>query len=184
MSNPGRQLHDTLAGRWANVLRRWASLHPAYLECGFSGQGAGWALTVPGTDHHMPSVTAAPLAYPLTSQISLPTPADTSHWIIAGLPLIQRRRRWTNGKPTFIKRIVTAGSSPLSVRGGGGATSSFDQNTPLVAYSSLFGWSKKVLHILGHNDAKKYKSITKVSWDRHTSLACTWNPVGYGSVTV
>ena len=35
--------------------------------------------------------------------------ADTRRWIIVGLTLVQRRRRWTNVKPTLIKRLVSAG---------------------------------------------------------------------------
>ena len=37
------------------------------------------------------------------------SPADTRRWIIVGLPLVQRRRRWANVKPTLIQRLVSAG---------------------------------------------------------------------------
>ena len=37
--------------------------------------------------------------------------ADTTRWIYVGLTLVQRRRRWTNGKPTLIQCIVPAGCS-------------------------------------------------------------------------
>ena len=38
-------------------------------------------------------------------------PADTRCWINAGLTLVQRRRRWTNVKPTLIQHLVSAGNS-------------------------------------------------------------------------
>ena len=39
------------------------------------------------------------------------SPADTRCWINAGLTLVQRRRRWTNVKPTSIQHIVSDGST-------------------------------------------------------------------------
>ena len=36
-------------------------------------------------------------------------PTDTRRWINVGLTLVQRRRRWTNNKPTLIQRLVSAG---------------------------------------------------------------------------
>ena len=36
-------------------------------------------------------------------------PEDTRRWINVGLPLVQRRRRWTNGKSKLIQRLVSAG---------------------------------------------------------------------------
>ena len=44
------------------------------------------------------------------------TPADTRHSLKVGLPLVQRRRQWTNVKTTLIQRLVSArtGINPLS----------------------------------------------------------------------
>ena len=42
-------------------------------------------------------------------------PADTRRLIDDGLTLVQRRRRWTNGKPTLIQHIVSAGITVISV---------------------------------------------------------------------
>ena len=36
-------------------------------------------------------------------------PADTRRWMNFGYTLVQRRRRWSNVKPTFIQRLVSAG---------------------------------------------------------------------------
>ena len=37
------------------------------------------------------------------------SPADTRRWINVGLTLVQRRRMWTNVKPTLIQHLVSAG---------------------------------------------------------------------------
>ena len=36
--------------------------------------------------------------------------AVTRRWINVGLPLVHRLRRWNNGKPTLIRRLVSAGT--------------------------------------------------------------------------
>ena len=38
-------------------------------------------------------------------------PANTRHWINAGLTLVHRIRSWTNVKPTFFQLLVSAGIS-------------------------------------------------------------------------
>ena len=40
------------------------------------------------------------------------SPAGTWHWSNVGLTWVQRRRRWTNFKPTLIPLVVSAGSHP------------------------------------------------------------------------
>ena len=42
-------------------------------------------------------------------------PADEIRWINVGLRLVQRRRRWTNVKPTLIQRLVDAGRAKGAV---------------------------------------------------------------------
>ena len=41
------------------------------------------------------------------------SPADTRRRINVDLTLVHRLRRWTNGKPTLIPRLVSAGRSPV-----------------------------------------------------------------------
>ena len=48
-----------------------------------------------------------PMDKNVTTWIS--NPADTRRLFNAGFTLVQRRRRWTNVKPTLIKRLVSAG---------------------------------------------------------------------------
>ena len=47
------------------------------------------------------------------------SPADTIRWIIVGLALVQRRRRWTSAKPALIQRLVSAGSGLETLKSQG-----------------------------------------------------------------
>ena len=53
-------------------------------------------------------------------------PGNTVCWVGGGLTFVQRRRRWTIARPTFVRRVVSAGVSnvttnPASTRRWAGA---------------------------------------------------------------
>ena len=73
----------------------------------FCGAGGGGTYILINTLKHI-------LSYYRIIHMEL-IPADTRRYINAGLTLIQRRRRWTNVKPTLIQRLLSAGMYNASI---------------------------------------------------------------------
>ena len=91
-------------------------------------------------------------------------PADTRRWINVGLTLTHCLLRWTNVKPTLLKRLVFAGS----MRTGAGSRNLLGR-LQIVARKKPFS-SPKVAHhssrILAPPPEGEYISWSCVSWSR------------------
>ena len=101
--------------------------------------------------------------------------ADTRRWINVGLTLVQRRRRWTHGKPTLIQRLVSAGQWSIEV----------DNVHNLVPCN--VGMIKMIYYsaagiIKYHYDIKKGNVIIIIWWYDQKSYCITWD--GYFQISM
>ena len=75
---------------------------------------------------------------------------NTRRWISVGLPLVQRRRRWTNVKPTLIRRLVPSrelGPEVAALTSRNGSREEAFRTDRGIAWSTLV-WSGSQTRIL------------------------------------
>ena len=109
----------SLNGGWmlGHRLRRWPNIHPTVVSIAAKHETfTQWWVNVrpPSTTsaQHSPTTVWTSRVYwdLVLADRQMTHPVDTWRWINVGLTLVQRRRRWTNVKPTSIQRLVSAGA--------------------------------------------------------------------------